>query len=41
MNAPCWLLGSQYGVLAWACEMGYQQGGNVVVSDISHLSVVE
>jgi hypothetical protein len=27
--------------LAWACEMGYQQGGNVVVSDISHLSVVE
>jgi hypothetical protein len=28
-------------VLAWTSEMGYQRGGNVVVSDISHLSVVE
>jgi len=34
MVLPAW-------ALAWACEMGYQQGGNVVVSDISHLSVVE
>ena len=28
-------------VLAWTREMGYQRGRNVVVSDISHLSVVE
>lgn len=27
--------------LAWTSEMGYQQGRNVVVSDISHLLVVE
>jgi hypothetical protein len=41
MHARCRLLEAQHGVLAWASEMGYQQGGNVVVSDISHLSVVE